>query len=527
MAALATWFTPSLSVISRSNGSSSVASAAYRACVKLHDKLWDKYHDYTPKRGQIFTGRFGDFIGDLEELWNTAEAADTRKNSRTAREIMIPLPDEWTEEQRVKYSEQVGNMLFMRYGVAGQFSLHAPNRVSKNHHVHILFTTREVANNEFGKKTRILDEGKKNGEISNLRNRIAEIMNEHAEKYDSDFFVTGGKFVEFDEDHIPTKNIPINATPEHRAALEEENRQIIEMRGKLKKVNGDLKNNEADIQAAISSYEESKEQTRVKKKRISQSVENLAQSVEKYSPAVAENVSPVLDEIEFNIIEKSIFVLNETLSPAPVEISTPVIDENLSKKEEFKARIIEPDDILNEAFRLQKVYRQNQKNRELYKKNSSIIDKLKDQLKELDETKNSVVNFVINNMPVFFKHFLSIDNDPIAQREDMRVNIVSDLEKMKSRQIEIKTLINNADVLKDCIAWECVLKYQNAIIEYSKQSPDYKKSDSIQSNVEPIYKIGVNSNVDHVGNLACAEYSEHPCCASSYRYNTLNTSGCE
>lgn len=70
---------PSLSVISRSNGSSSVASAAYRACVKLYDKLWDKVHDYTPKKGQIFTEIFGNFNGSIEELWNAAEAADTRK----------------------------------------------------------------------------------------------------------------------------------------------------------------------------------------------------------------------------------------------------------------------------------------------------------------------------------------------------------------------------------------------------------------------------------------------------------------
>jgi hypothetical protein len=126
MAALATWFTPSLSVISRSNGSSSVASAAYRACVKLYDKLWDKYHDYTPKKGQIFTEIFGNFKGSIEELWNAAEAADTRKNSRTAREIMIPLPEEWTEQERKEFSKAVAQMLFEHYGVAGQYSLHAP-----------------------------------------------------------------------------------------------------------------------------------------------------------------------------------------------------------------------------------------------------------------------------------------------------------------------------------------------------------------------------------------------------------------
>ena len=509
MAALATWFTPSLSVISRSNGSSSVASAAYRACVKLYDKLWDKYHDYTPKKGQIFTEIFGNFKGSIEELWNAAEAADTRKNSRTAREIMIPLPEEWTEQERKEFSKAVAQMLFEYYGVAGQYSLHAPNKRSKNFHVHILFTTREVSHNEFTKKTRILDEGKKNGEITNLRNRIAEIMNEHAKKNGSDFFVTGGKFVEFDEDHIPTKNIPINATPEYRAALEEENRQIIEMRGKLKKINGDIKNNEAEIQAAITSYEESKEQTRVKKKRISQSVENLSQSAEISLPNIVENVPPVTEEIEHTIIEKSIFVPDETLSPAPVEISKPVLDENLSKKEENKAPIIEPDDILNEAFRLQKVYRENQKAKQIYRKSSSIIDDLKDKLKELDDTKNSIFELIINKLPISVQNFLTV-NDPITEREEMRKTLLSDLEKMKARQVKLKFEIYEPDVLKDCLTWECNLTYRNAIDENAKQSPDYKKPPEEQTKIQPVYEVDFNNGMEHVNNPSHTDYSDHP-----------------
>jgi hypothetical protein len=381
-----------------------------------------------------------------------------------------------------------------------------PNKRSKNFHVHILFTTREVSHNEFTKKTRILDEGKKNGEITNLRNRIAEIMNEHAKKNGSDFFVTGGKFVEFDEDHIPTKNIPINATPEHRAALEEENRQIIEMRGKLKKINGDIKNNEAEIQAAIASYEESKVQTRVKKKRISQSVENLSQSVEISLPNIVENVSPVPDEIEHTIIEKSIFVPDETLSPAPVEISKTVLDESLSKKEEIKAPIIEPDDILNEAFRLQRVYRENQKAKQVYKKNSSIIDQLKDKLKELDDTKNSIVEIAINKMPTYFKDLLTIENDPIAERKEMRKTLLADLEKMKARQIILTSEIYGAGVLKDCLKWECNLNYRNAINENAKQSPDYKKPAEEPKKIEPFYEVDLSVGLEDIYNPAHIYY---------------------
>ena len=225
MAALATWFTPVLSVLSRSDGKSAVAAAAYRACTRLHDALYKKEHDYTRKGGHVLSKIFGDHNFSIEELWNAAEAADTRKNSRTARELMVPLYFEWTDEQRVKYCDDLIAMLKKSYGVAGVYSIHKPHD-GRNYHVHILFTTREVVAGEFLNKTRVLDEGKKNGEISKLRERVAEITNTHSKLNGSDFYVTGGTFAEHIENHIPTVNIPINASKEHRNDLEDDNEKI-------------------------------------------------------------------------------------------------------------------------------------------------------------------------------------------------------------------------------------------------------------------------------------------------------------
>ena len=42
--------------LSRGNGQSAVACAAYRACVKLHDAFYDKDHDYSKKSGHIAGG---------------------------------------------------------------------------------------------------------------------------------------------------------------------------------------------------------------------------------------------------------------------------------------------------------------------------------------------------------------------------------------------------------------------------------------------------------------------------------------
>ena len=148
---LATWFTPSLQTISRSAGRSAVAAAAYRACVKLIDQTTGLIHDYTRKRGHVETLLVG--ADDISELWNKAEAAETRKNSTVARELMLPLPDQWTDNERRACVLDIAQHLRDTYGVAAAGSIHAANRHDRNGHCHLLFTTRVVDDDgNFGKK---------------------------------------------------------------------------------------------------------------------------------------------------------------------------------------------------------------------------------------------------------------------------------------------------------------------------------------------------------------------------------------
>ena len=123
---LATWFTPSLQTISRSAGRSAVAAAAYRACVKLIDQTTGLIHDYTRKKGHVETLLIG--ADDISELWNKAEAAENRKNSTVARELMLPLPDEWTNDERRECVRDIAQHLRNTYGVAVSGSIHAPNK---------------------------------------------------------------------------------------------------------------------------------------------------------------------------------------------------------------------------------------------------------------------------------------------------------------------------------------------------------------------------------------------------------------
>ena len=95
-------------------------------------------------------------------LWNAVEAAETRKNSRLAREIILALPYELPAPAREALARDMSLWLVERYNVAVDTSLHSPvagdGHDPRNHHAHLLFTTREITKDGLGKKTRILDD---------------------------------------------------------------------------------------------------------------------------------------------------------------------------------------------------------------------------------------------------------------------------------------------------------------------------------------------------------------------------------
>ncbi|EMP5213084.1 MobA/MobL family protein [Pseudomonas aeruginosa] len=134
--------------ISRSGGRSSVAAAAYRAGCELVDERTGLVHNYTRRAGvvsaEILTPDGGS--ADRSQLWNAAEQAEKRKDGRTAREWIVALPSELDAEQRADLARAFGRELVERYGVAVDVAVHEPDSEGdqRNHHAHVLTTTRQV-----------------------------------------------------------------------------------------------------------------------------------------------------------------------------------------------------------------------------------------------------------------------------------------------------------------------------------------------------------------------------------------------
>ncbi|MCC5074524.1 MobQ family relaxase [Xanthomonas campestris] len=177
-----------IKTVSRSQGASAVAGAAYRAGLDVTDLRTGERHDYTRKNGVVASGILApadapDWAQDPAQLWNAAEAAETRKNSVVAREFLVSLPHELTEEQRAELARDITANLVDRFGFAAMFAIHAPDKKAdeRNHHVHILATTRRMEPTGLGAKTRELDD-RKTGAVEEVRAQVADTINAHLER---------------------------------------------------------------------------------------------------------------------------------------------------------------------------------------------------------------------------------------------------------------------------------------------------------------------------------------------------------
>ena len=156
--------------ISRSAGQSAVAKAAYRTRSDLTDQRTGERYDYR-RRSSI--GPTGTYVSgkaaDLQtaDLWNAAEASEIRKNATVAREVILALPAELDAAAHLRLVASFTREISFRHKLAAEFAIHHPSEHpeadQRNHHAHVMLTTRRVTRDDagelqFGEKSRELDD---------------------------------------------------------------------------------------------------------------------------------------------------------------------------------------------------------------------------------------------------------------------------------------------------------------------------------------------------------------------------------
>ena len=179
-------YSASVKTVSRGGGRSSTAAAAYRNGEEIADQRTGEVHDYRRRSGVEHVASFapeGMTPQASAELWNRAEAAEVRRNARVAREVLVALPHELDQVQRSDLAKSIAQDLANRYGTAGTLAVHQPDREgdNRNHHVHILMTTRRLeASGELGEKTRELDDVKRGPQEIEWIRAMVEARTNHA-----------------------------------------------------------------------------------------------------------------------------------------------------------------------------------------------------------------------------------------------------------------------------------------------------------------------------------------------------------
>ncbi|MCF8709213.1 Ti-type conjugative transfer relaxase TraA [Rhizorhapis sp. SPR117] len=177
----------SAKVISRANGSSAVASAAYRAAERLHDERLGRDHDFSNKAGVVHSEIMlpegaPERLNDRTTLWNEVEAGEIRKDAQLVREVEFSIPREMNQAQGVQLAREFVEKQFVERGMVADLNVHwdmGKDGMPKPH-AHVMLSMREVDGEGFGKKVRDwnrteLLEGWREAWANHVNERLAEL----------------------------------------------------------------------------------------------------------------------------------------------------------------------------------------------------------------------------------------------------------------------------------------------------------------------------------------------------------------
>ncbi|MGH8169407.1 MAG: MobQ family relaxase [Steroidobacteraceae bacterium] len=224
--------------VTRSTGRTATSAAAYRAGESIRDERTGALHNHSGREDvlhkEIFLpsrlereGAAMEWARDRSTLWNTAEKAERRSNSRVAREYMVALPPELSAEQRTALARTFSKEIADRYNVAVDLAIHAPRPRGdpRNFPAHRLATTREVTPEGLGPKTGVDMSGETRSELGlppsrqefvTLRARWAELGNDALREANSEARIDHRTLEAQGIDREPTPRLPWGALKAER-----------------------------------------------------------------------------------------------------------------------------------------------------------------------------------------------------------------------------------------------------------------------------------------------------------------------
>lgn len=188
--------TAHLQKISRSKGRTATAAAAYRSCSLINCTREGQVHDFRRKQGLeasaiVLPTGAPSWAANRADLWNAAElrerngargpnAGTFKARAVTAREVVFGFPAELSAVGRIDVAQAVARHLAQAHELAADYAIHKPGKDGdqRNHHCHMMMTTRRLTANGLEKKAREWDDVRAGREtVAALRAFLAQTMN--------------------------------------------------------------------------------------------------------------------------------------------------------------------------------------------------------------------------------------------------------------------------------------------------------------------------------------------------------------
>ncbi len=142
----------SIKIISRSQGRSAVASAAYRSGERLYSEETETVFDYSFKGGVehseiALPDNAPEQFLDRQTLWNSVQTIENKSDSQLAREFEVALPLECNKEEWIEIGREFAAYMTAQ-GMIADWAIHNPvdkeTGLQDNPHIHMMCTTRPL-----------------------------------------------------------------------------------------------------------------------------------------------------------------------------------------------------------------------------------------------------------------------------------------------------------------------------------------------------------------------------------------------
>jgi len=210
--------------ISRKEGRSSTASAAYRSGTQIVDERTGVLWDFRWKGGVLSSELLlpadaPEWAADRSALWNALERREDksthRNDAKLARDFILALPHELPPETRQRIAKEFGQFLSDRYHTAIDIAMHSPDKKgdNRNFHAHVMMPTRALGPEGFGAKLRILDVPRTSGpELKILRKAWEDMANGALKEAGLDIRIDAASFEDLGKDQEATVHLGPFAT---------------------------------------------------------------------------------------------------------------------------------------------------------------------------------------------------------------------------------------------------------------------------------------------------------------------------